>query len=37
VKAIRLSLGSAKSIEELAIGLGRIAEALHGRSPAPLI
>lgn len=37
VKAIRLSLGSAKSIEELEIGLGRIAEALQGRSPAPLI
>ena len=37
VKAIRLSLGSAKSIEELEIGLGRIAEALQGRSPSPLI
>lgn len=37
VKAIRLSLGSAKGIEELETGLRRIFEALQGRSPAPLI
>jgi DNA-binding transcriptional MocR family regulator len=37
VKAIRLSLGSAKSVEELESGLERIAEALQGRTLAPLI
>lgn len=37
VKAIRLSLGSAKSVEQLDTALRRIAEALQGRSLAPLI
>lgn len=37
VKAIRLSLGSAKSVQQLEVGLRRIAEALQGGSHAPLI
>lgn len=37
VRAIRMSLGSAKSAEDLEIGLERIAEALQGRTLAPLI
>lgn len=37
VKAIRLSLGSAKSVQQLGVGLRRIAEALQGGSHAPLI
>jgi DNA-binding transcriptional MocR family regulator len=37
VKAIRLSLGSAKSVQQLETGLRRVAEALQGRSLAPFI
>jgi DNA-binding transcriptional MocR family regulator len=37
VRAIRMSLGSAKSTEDLEIGLERIAEALQRRTLAPLI
>jgi DNA-binding transcriptional MocR family regulator len=37
VRAIRLSLGAAANLEQLAVGLKRIGEVLHGGASAPLI
>lgn len=37
VSAIRLSLGAATNVQQLTVGLKRIAEVLHGGAAAPLI